>query len=82
MKVIFYILIFCLFLISCNDDEEKIIPSLVGEWEVVDSYFHTNSNQGICFSIGDSLYMGLGIPFSSYYSSPNKLWGGNERFSG
>ena len=39
MKVIFYILIFCLFLISCNDDEEKIIPSLVGKWEVVDSYF-------------------------------------------
>ena len=51
MKVIFYILIFCLFLISCNDDEEKIIPSLVGKWEVVDSYFYTNSNQGICFSI-------------------------------
>lgn len=73
MKVIFYILIFCLFLISCNDDEEKIIPSLVGEWEVVDSYFHTNSNQGICFSIGDSLYMGLGIPFPSSYSSPNEL---------
>ena len=73
MKVIFYILIFCLFLISCNDDEEKIIPSLVGKWEVVDSYFYTNSNQGICFSIGDSLYMGLGIPFSSSYSSPNEL---------
>ncbi|MFR3329594.1 MAG: Kelch repeat-containing protein [Odoribacter splanchnicus] len=73
MKVIFYILIFCLFLISCNDDEEKIIPSLVGEWEVADSYFYTNSNQGISFSIGDSLYMGLGIPFSFSYNSPNEL---------
>ena len=62
MKVIFYILIFCLFLISCNDDEEKIIPS-----------FYTNSNQGISFSIGDSLYMGLGIPFSFSYNSPNEL---------
>ena len=74
MKVIFYILIFCLFLISCNDNEEKIIPSLVGEWEVADSYFFTNSDKGISFSIGDSLYMGLGIPFSSSYSSPTKLW--------
>ncbi len=76
MKVIFYILIFCLFLISCDDDEEKVIPSLDGEWELTN--FHLSpcytSDKGISFTIGDSLYMGLGIPFPSSYSSPTKLW--------
>lgn len=81
MKVIYSILIFCLLAVSCKDDGEETEPALTGQWQYVYGFFSGKSgitrNGGISFTIGDTLYTGLGMANTATGSEKphnNNLW--------